>query len=68
MNKVESMATLKIDYLPKEDGMPIDRLIVCVDDNPIDSVIIGNPMTIDCVIEKLELLAWRLKLQRSNYL
>ena len=60
------MATFKIGELPEEDGVPIERLIVCIDDKPIDSVIIGNPMTIDCVIEKLELLAWRLKLHKSK--
>lgn len=61
------MATLKIGKLPEEDGTTIERLIVYIDDNPVDSVITGNPMTIDCVIEKLELLAWRLKVHKSEY-
>lgn len=59
------MATIKIGYLPEEDCKPIERLIVYVDGLPVDSVIIGNPMTVDCVIEKLELLAWRIKKHNS---
>ena len=62
------MAKIKIGELPEEDGNPIERLIICIDGKAVDSVIIGNPMTIDCVIEKLELLTRRLKLHRSEYL
>lgn len=60
------MATVRTGELPEEDGRPLERLIVDVDGVAADSVIIGNPMTIDCVIEKLELLAWRLKLHKSK--
>ena len=60
------MATVRTGGLPEEDGRPLERLIVDVDGVAVDSVIIGNPMTIDCVIEKLRLLAWRLELHKSK--
>jgi hypothetical protein len=56
------MITIQTGTLPEIDGNPIERLVVLHDGEPLDSVIIGNPMTLDCAIEKLELLAWRLRL------
>lgn len=56
----EGNAKIATGFLPEEDGREIERLIVYVEGKPVDSVIIGNPMTADCVIEKLALLSWRL--------
>lgn len=58
-------ATIETGFLPEEDGRDIKRLIVFEDGKAIDSVIIES-LTIDCVIEKFQLLAWRLKLHKSK--
>ncbi len=60
------MVTIRTGELPEEDGRPIERLIIDVDGAAVCSVIIGNPMTVDCVIEKLKLLAWRLEQRKSK--
>lgn len=56
----------KIDTQPEVDGQDLKRLIVTENDKPVDSVLINRPLTIDCVIEKLELLAWRLRMNRKH--
>lgn len=55
------MVSIETGLFPGEDGRMANRLAVLVDGLPVASVMTGNPMTVDCVIEKLELLAWRLR-------
>lgn len=56
-----NITEIKIGELPPEIGPAGKRLIVVVDNKYYESVLVGNPMTIDCAIEKLELLAFNLK-------
>ena len=59
-------AKLKIDSVAEIDGRITDRLTVLIDGIEITSVIISNPMTIDCVIEKLQLMEWNLKIHKTQ--
>lgn len=54
-------AKIMICELPPEAGPPGKRLTVLIDDKYYETVLIDSPMTIECAIEKLELLAFRLK-------
>ena len=59
-------AKLKINSVAEIDGKITDRLTVLIDNIEITSVIISNPMTIDCAIEKLQLMAWDLKIHNTK--
>lgn len=59
-------AKLKIKSFADIDGIISDKLTVDVGGHDICSVITSNPMTVDCVIEKLELLAFLLKESKEN--
>lgn len=60
------MVSLSIGPRPETDKNSVERLTVVIDGKPVESVVVGNPMTIDCVIEKLELLAWKLKVHKGS--
>lgn len=60
-----SSVKIEIGELPPEIGPKGKSLIVVVDGKYYESVCVGNPMTIDCAIEKLELLAFHLRRVRQ---
>lgn len=59
-------AKIRIDSIAQLDGSITNELRATVDGEDVFSVIISDPMTIDCVIEKLELLAWKLKIHKQS--
>ena len=59
-------AKIRIISTAEQDGRITDELAARINGEDICKIIISNPMTIDCVIEKLELLAWKLKIHKQN--
>lgn len=59
-------AKIRINSTAEQDGRITDELTARINGEDICKVTISNPMTIDCVIEKLELLAWKLRIHKQN--
>jgi len=56
----------EIGTQPEKDGQELRRLIITENGKPLESVLINRPLTIDCVIEKLTVLSFRMSLIKQE--
>lgn len=58
----------EIGTQPEVDGQELRRLIITENGKAIDSVLVDRDLTIDCVIEKLAVLSFRMKERKRQSL